>query len=1555
MLLIRNKYLYRSARFTCMKNITLLSKGFKKYITLLVVLLAVKNAYAQNIQWLHSFTGSTFNYYALHTDNQGNTFQSAAFEDIIDFDPGPGVDTIVTNAANAGGGFITKTDSAGNHIWVKGFLNMHHYSVCEIEAVSTDANGNIYVVGIFNDSVDFDPGPAVYKMTTPGIGDLTFIVKLDASGNFLWAKKIAGETSCQVKAYALEIDAANDMVILGTYQDSVDFDPGAGTWYAYQPGGLTNTFVLKLDSNGDFVWVKTLRASAFYVNQHLAVGENNSIYFTGTTPLATLDIDPGAGSFYITKGRFLVKLDSSGNFLWGSGTKAGGLKLHVGKDWDLYTTSSFSDTVDIDPGPGILMAIGENDAFVSRSDQNGNLKWSKILVSVQGALGAGSQTITSDTNGGVVVAMPFNSPAVIDCDPDTGKYYLSGAPYWGNLVCHLDSAGNFVWAKRITASSSIHTAVDYNSNAELIISGTFGGIADIDYGPGIYTAGQQNLYSMYLMKYNYCGSNHYENYPGCDSVVLADTTYITSADYVAEYLDANNCDSNVIKHVAIFNQLTDHTIYGCDSVTFYGQVYTQSGTYSQIISNPYGCDSVHTVHAYISHYVADSLPNFLTLYKTLPVSSYLLRTSLVEVDSLYNIYVSGDWQDGDSVDFNPLGIPYVVPANGAFVSRYDSSGMLTWVNRFNTDLNTAFSKSLSLNDELQLNAIMDFPAPAIYIYGVPFTHLSVYEYNNLYSFNTTFNVPPFGFCYDLQQAVFEDPVSDKTIFMTSVCSGGTLVERKNNFVSDSLILNGNYYGKGIADSAGNIYLYATSIYPITKLDSNLNIIWQKNQTQGILIRDVQIDPSGHYIIIGGQFNGTRDFDFSLNTSNMTSNGNYDAFVAMYDTSLNFMWAKSFGDSLDDIVNTISFDQNGAIYAGGNFESDRIDLNPGNGIFMLNKDCYSTYGGYISKFSINGDFVNAIRNGSLVNELQFKSPDRIYATGVPFLRVYKAKKDTTIYSYVNICFGDSMVVGNSVYYQSGVYTDTLAADSIMVTTLIVHPLPAVTANASDTLICSGDSILLFGNGANTYTWNNLVTDSAMFSPAISNTYIVTGTDNYGCVNTDTVSVMVNALPIVIANASDTSLCMSDSVILFGSGAVAYTWNNLVIDSVIFSPPGSSYYLVSGTDSNGCTNIDSVEVIVNSLPTVVANASDTLICFGDSVLLFGSGAASYVWDNMVIDSVLFAPVATISYLVTGTDINGCINTDSIEVVVNALPSVIANASDTSLCMGDSVLLFGSGAVTYTWNNLVVNNILFSPVGTAYYLVAGTDTNGCVNTDSIDVIVNSLPVVVAAALDTSVCIGNPVILYGTGADSFSWTNMIIDSIAFYPIDTAMYVVTGIDSNGCMNQDSILITANQIPTPVLVFSGDTLYCTNVTGVNIYWFKDTVAVDSLVNYYVVTQNGNYEVLVVDTNGCVGADSISMLNIGYTSQSKSNIIRVFPNPTSNLLNISFDMYKAGEVELMINDLIGNKIYSTKKEVTVTGTQLLKIDLSQNNLNTGIYFLNIIMEGRRNVVKFEYQK
>ena len=165
----------------------------------------------------------------------------------------------------------------------------------------------------------------------------------------------------------------------------------------------------------------------------------------------------------------------------------------------------------------------------------------------------------------------------------------------------------------------------------------------------------------------------------------------------------------------------------------------------------------------------------------------------------------------------------------------------------------------------------------------------------------------------------------------------------------------------------------------------------------------------------------------------------------------------------------------------------------------------------------------------------------------------------------------------------------------------------------------------------------------------------------------------------------------------------------------------------------------------------------------------------WDNGITDNTAFSPNTTTTYTVTGTDANGCQNTDLVTVTVNALPTVSAGA-DQTVCFGDNVTLSGSGASTYTWDNGITDNTAFTATATTTYTVTGTDGNGCQNTDLVTVTVNALPTV-SAGSDQTVCFGDDVTLSGSGASTYTWDNGITDNTAF----TASTILVHGNWNGC------------------------------------------------------------------------------------------------------------------------------------------------------------------------------
>jgi hypothetical protein len=292
-------------------------------------------------------------------------------------------------------------------------------------------------------------------------------------------------------------------------------------------------------------------------------------------------------------------------------------------------------------------------------------------------------------------------------------------------------------------------------------------------------------------------------------------------------------------------------------------------------------------------------------------------------------------------------------------------------------------------------------------------------------------------------------------------------------------------------------------------------------------------------------------------------------------------------------------------------------------------------------------------------------------------------------------------------------------------------PAMTPYAqSAASMCIGNMVMIHGYDALTYSWSPAATlsnpnvDMPMASPTTTTTYTVTMDRGYGCVIVDSTVVTVNALPTVTASSTAAAVCDGDPVTLTGGGALNYSWTGAVSDNVPFVPVTTDSYTVTGTDMNGCTNTASITVIVNALPTVGAASTASAICAGDSVMVMGNGAGMYAWTGGVSDNVAFAPAVTDTYTVTGTDANGCSDTASVMITVNALPVVTVTLSVDTACsgFGNMITLDGESPMGGTWSGNSVSGNMFdvdsASMGSNIIMYTYTDANGCtaMTTDSI-----------------------------------------------------------------------------------------------------------------------------------------------------------------------------------------------------------------------------------------------
>ena len=284
--------------------------------------------------------------------------------------------------------------------------------------ITVDAEGNVITIGSYQGTADLDPGPAVLEFENAGFDDI-FLTKVDPSGNLIWAQKFGG-TSFDI-GYDVVTDAEGNIYSTGYFSETVDFDPGSGT-FNMTSSGLYDCFVSKLDPSGAFLWAKQFGGSEFEMGFAVTLDNQDNVIITGRFN-GSADFDPGTASFELTPvgsyDAFVAKLNSSGEFIWakqfGSGTDDEGHGVVVDADDNIFSTGFFWGVCDFDPGADVnnLTSAGNFDIYISKLDANGDFVWAKRIG---GAMEDQGLAIARDNTGALLLTGYFSGTA--DFDPD---------------------------------------------------------------------------------------------------------------------------------------------------------------------------------------------------------------------------------------------------------------------------------------------------------------------------------------------------------------------------------------------------------------------------------------------------------------------------------------------------------------------------------------------------------------------------------------------------------------------------------------------------------------------------------------------------------------------------------------------------------------------------------------------------------------------------------------------------------------------------------------------------------------------------------------------------------------------------------------------------------------------------------------------------------------------------------------------------------------------------------------------------------------------------------
>jgi len=362
--------------------------------------------------------------------------------------------------------------------------------------ICTDLLGNVYTTGTFYGTVDFDPGPNVYNISAGGSFANTYVLKLNAQGNFVWAAGFLSLSNNVISGSCIRTDVIGNVYVGGSFSATVDFDPGPGSYTVSSQAGLRQSFLCKLNSNGSFMWEKTLGGGLqSEPTLFLDIDASGKIY-TAANFDGLRDFDPGPGTYTFSSlgftDVFVGAFTNSGNLIWAKqigGTDEDGSShiISSGISGDILVSGGFNTIIDFDPGPAIssFTSNGLQDGFVCRLSNSGNYIWAAQMGGVGNDINHGSKFDVQDN---VLSVGSFIS--IVDFDPGPSQFTLSALGIGNAFITKLSANGGFIFAKQFVGimnnSHSVAYSIIPDQLGNLYIEGVFTN-SPIDFDPSIST------------------------------------------------------------------------------------------------------------------------------------------------------------------------------------------------------------------------------------------------------------------------------------------------------------------------------------------------------------------------------------------------------------------------------------------------------------------------------------------------------------------------------------------------------------------------------------------------------------------------------------------------------------------------------------------------------------------------------------------------------------------------------------------------------------------------------------------------------------------------------------------------------------------------------------------------------------------------------------------------------------------------------------------------------------------------------------------------------------
>lgn len=517
---------------------------------------------AGNFVWAKQFKGNAWANIgtSIDVDISGDIIVTGSFISTVDFDPGPAVFNIT--AFGLGDIFVVKLTSSGSLIWAKQLGGTEGDGA---RSLMTDSYGNVVITGNFQATADFDPGPGVFNLISVHANGDAFICKLDPSGNLVWAKNFSAYESMQIN-----IDGLDNIVTIGNFGGTVDFDPGPGV-YTLTAAELSG-FINRWDKNGNFINAFALITGPPAPNHNFSLrgvdqDAASNIYLTGFF-LGEIDFDPGPGTYTVNSPyqplSFVCKLSSTGNHLWTSVQQttyyAAGFSLALDTLRNVHVCGFFGSNITFDPGPSpiVLTANGDQDFFVAKLNRCTNVTTSSITTFACNSYTLNGHTYTVS---GVYTQIINNAAG---CDSIITLNLTVGG---SNDTTNITACDNYTWQGNTYTISGFYRDT-------LVASDGCDSILNLNLA--INHTVQTTVNAAICQGQTYAGHS-------------------TTGTYIDTYMASNGCDSIRTLHLTV-----SPILYSSVSATIcQGQQYmghTNTGIFKDTLVSVFGCDSIVTLN-----------------------------------------------------------------------------------------------------------------------------------------------------------------------------------------------------------------------------------------------------------------------------------------------------------------------------------------------------------------------------------------------------------------------------------------------------------------------------------------------------------------------------------------------------------------------------------------------------------------------------------------------------------------------------------------------------------------------------------------------------------------------------------------------------------------------------------------------------------------------------------------------------------------------------------------------------------------------------------------------